>query len=55
MKDLTTFVYNFEDLIKGNYLYVDKTEYVWKLIRLSNDGFFCRARAASGSLFSSRR
>ena len=29
MKDLTTSIYTFEDLIQGNFLYVDKTEYVW--------------------------
>jgi len=29
MKDLTTSVYTFEKLIEGNYLYVDKTEYLW--------------------------
>ena len=40
MKDLTTFVYNFEDLIRGNFLYVDKTEYVWKLISRSSEGYF---------------
>lgn len=33
MKDLTSSVYTFEDLIKGNYLYVDKTEYIWNLVR----------------------
>ncbi|NMA19014.1 MAG: AAA family ATPase, partial [Lentisphaerae bacterium] len=33
MKDLTSSVYTFEDLIKGQYLYVDKTEYIWNLIR----------------------
>jgi hypothetical protein len=32
MKDLTCSVYTFEDLIKGNYLYIDKTEYLWKLV-----------------------
>ena len=25
MKDITSSVYNFEDLIQGNFLYVDKT------------------------------
>ncbi|MBO4344406.1 MAG: AAA family ATPase, partial [Victivallales bacterium] len=40
MKDLTTYVYNFEELIKGNFLYVDKTEYVWNLIRPSSEGYF---------------
>ncbi len=33
MKDLTSSVYTFEDLIKGNYLYIDKTEYLWELVR----------------------
>ena len=33
MQDLTSSIYTFEDLIHGNYLYVDKTEYIWKLIR----------------------
>ncbi|NLF59516.1 MAG: AAA family ATPase, partial [Lentisphaerae bacterium] len=33
MKDLTSSVYTFEKLIRGNYLYVDKTEYIWKLVR----------------------
>ena len=29
MKDITSSVYNFEHLIQGNFLYVDKTEYIW--------------------------
>ncbi len=33
MKDLTSSVYTFEDLINGHYLYVDKTEYIWSLVR----------------------
>ena len=33
MKDLTSSIYNFEDLINGQYFYVDKTEYIWKLVR----------------------
>ncbi|MBQ7178350.1 MAG: AAA family ATPase [Victivallales bacterium] len=40
MKDLTSYVYCFEDLIQGNLLYVDKTEYVWKLISPLNAGYF---------------
>ena len=35
MKDLTTSVYAFEDLIQGNFLYVDKTDYIWHLLRPS--------------------
>lgn len=33
MKDLTSSIYTFEELINGQYLYVDKTEYIWQLIR----------------------
>jgi len=40
MKDITSYVYNFEDLIQGNFLYVDKTEYIWQLIRPSSAGYF---------------
>ncbi|MBR4663452.1 MAG: AAA family ATPase, partial [Lentisphaeria bacterium] len=40
MKDLTSYVYNFEELIQGNFLYVDKTEYIWNLIRPSCAGYF---------------
>ena len=40
MKDITSYVYNFEELIQGNFLYVDKTEYIWQLIRPSSAGYF---------------
>lgn len=33
MKDLTSSLYKFEDLINGNYLYVDKTEFIWSLVK----------------------
>lgn len=33
MKDLTSSLYIFEDLINGNYLYVDKTEFIWNLVK----------------------
>ena len=33
MKDLTSSIYTFEELIKGKYLYVDKTEFIWELVR----------------------
>ena len=39
-KDLTTSVYTFEDLINGNFLYVDKTEYIWQLIRPAKGMYF---------------
>ena len=40
MKNLTSYVYSFEDLIKGDFLYVDKTEYIWQLISPSRAGYF---------------
>ena len=40
MKDLTSYVYSFEEMIQGNFLYVDKTEYIWNLIRPSCAGYF---------------
>ncbi len=33
MKLITASVYTFEDLINGNYLYIDKSKYYWKLIK----------------------
>ena len=39
-KDLTTSVFTFEDLIQGNFLYVDKTEYIWRLIRPAKGEYF---------------
>ena len=39
-KDLTTSVFTFEDLIQGNFLYVDKTEYIWQLIRPAKGMYF---------------
>jgi hypothetical protein len=33
MKKLTTSIYTFEKIIEGAYLYVDKTEYIWNLIK----------------------
>ena len=40
MKDLTTSVYAFEDLIQGNFLYVDKTDYIWHLLRPAKELYF---------------
>ena len=40
MKDITSSVYNFEDLIQGNFLYVDKTEFIWQLIRPAKGMYF---------------
>ena len=40
MKDITNSVYSFDDLIQGNFLYVDKTEYIWQLIRPAKGMYF---------------
>ena len=40
MKDLTSSVYSFEDLRRGGFLYVDKTEYIWQLIRPAKELYF---------------
>ncbi|MGN0879039.1 MAG: AAA family ATPase, partial [Oligosphaeraceae bacterium] len=40
MKDLTSSSYTFEKLIRGNFLYVDKTEYIWKLVRPATGLYF---------------
>ena len=40
MKDLTSSVYSFENLIQGNFLYVDKTEYIWQLIKPAKGMYF---------------
>ena len=31
--NLTSSVFSFEDLRKGNFLYIDKTEFIWKLVQ----------------------
>ena len=40
IKDITGSVCNFEDHIQGNFLYVDKTEYIWQLIRPAKEMYF---------------
>ena len=40
MKDLTSYTYSFEELIRGRFLYVDKTEYIWEMIQYSTAGYF---------------
>ena len=40
MKALTSSVYSFEKLISGDYLYVDKTEYIWQLIDHVGESYF---------------
>ena len=40
MKELTSSVYSFKDLIQGNFLYVDKTEFIWHLIKPAKESYF---------------
>jgi hypothetical protein len=40
MKNLTTSIYTFEDLLKGKFLYVDKTETLWKMLEPSKGIYF---------------
>ncbi len=37
---ITSSLYTFENMRNGNYLYVDKTEYLWRLIRQPRSMFF---------------
>ena len=48
---ITSSLYTFENMREGNYLYVDKTEYLWKLInRPQSMFFFSRPRRFGKSL-----
>ena len=49
MKELTSSDYSFPSLIEGNCLYVDKTEYIWKLANFSKGLFSSPVRAGSGN------
>ena len=40
MQKLTSSVYTFEKLIDNGFLYVDKTEYIWKLVSAAPASFF---------------
>ncbi len=40
MKELTSSIPDFEKLIKEGYLYVDKTEYIWQLIKRGGESYF---------------
>ena len=40
MKSLTPSVYTFEKLIQGDFIYVDKTEFLWKLVQPSTGIYF---------------
>ena len=38
--NLTSSIYSFEQMRETGYLYVDKTEYIWNLIRLDGGMYF---------------
>ena len=40
MKNLTTSIYDFEKLRKADYLYIDKTDYIWHLIDPPGESYF---------------
>ena len=44
---------DFENIRKGDYLYVDKTEYIWNLLNSSKSFFLSRPRRFGKSLFTS--
>ena len=41
LKEITTSLYTFPDLIENNCLYVDKTAYIYKLLKVTKGQFFC--------------
>lgn len=50
MRKLPIGIQTFEDLRKKNYLYVDKTEFVWRIANLGKPYFFSRPRRFGKSL-----
>ncbi len=40
MRKITSSIYEFETLIERGYLYVDKTEYLWKLVQNYGESYF---------------
>ena len=50
MRKLPIGIQTFEKLRKENYLYVDKTEFVWKMAFASNPYFLSRPRRFGKSL-----
>ena len=48
MKKLAGNITDFEQLVQGNYFYVDKTEYLWKLIRLAGESYLLHRPSQMG-------
>ncbi|MGN0940073.1 MAG: AAA family ATPase [Selenomonadaceae bacterium] len=41
MREITTSLYTFENLIRHNCIYIDKTKYIYKMLAVANGQFFC--------------
>ena len=41
MKEISTSIYTFPDLIKNHCLYIDKTKYIYELLRIAKGQIFC--------------
>jgi hypothetical protein len=54
IKKLSVGISNFKELIQGNYIYVDKTEYIYKLINQGKYYFLSRSRRFGKSLLISK-
>jgi hypothetical protein len=54
MKKLSVGISDFKELIQGNYIYVDKTEYIYKLINSGKYYFLSRPRRFGKSLLISK-
>lgn len=46
-------IQTFSEIIRGGYVYIDKTELIWKLKNYSKYVFLCRPRRFGKSLLSS--
>ncbi|MDR0913057.1 MAG: AAA family ATPase, partial [Methanobrevibacter sp.] len=51
MKKLPIGIQTFEDIIEDNYLYVDKTKYIYELLNSGKPYFLSRPRRFGKSLF----
>ena len=50
LKRLPVGIQTFEKIIEGDYLYIDKTEYIWTMIHLGSYIFLSRPRRFGKSL-----
>ena len=50
LRKLPIGIQTFEDIRRNNYLYVDKTEFVWRIANMGKPYFLCRPRRFGKSL-----